>query len=77
MSPRSFCVAAESDEARGAADRVASAIAATTDGDIVAVTASVGFACWPADGDDAATLVARADQTLYDLKSARNGRAPR
>jgi diguanylate cyclase (GGDEF)-like protein len=34
------------------------------------ITISIGVACYPADGDDATKLVARADDLLYQAKSA-------
>jgi len=42
-------------------------------GDPVIVSASIGIAIFPGDGDDAATLIAHADAAMYRAKRARSG----
>lgn len=65
-------VACAEDAAFGA-DKLLAAIARPhpTDGRDLHVTASVGIAVYPADGTDAAALVAKADLALLDAKAAR------
>jgi GGDEF domain-containing protein len=36
------------------------------------LTVSVGEASYPADGEDAETLLSAADQSMYDMKRARH-----
>ena len=64
---------AEPGDARVVVDRVASAIAAITAGEAIAVTASVGVANWPADGGSATNLVEVADQALHEVKPTQSG----
>lgn len=54
-------------------DRMAKFHAALSLPDPVHATISVGVATWPADGEEAGTLLAAADERLYAAKSA--GRA--
>lgn len=46
---------------------------AELDGHVVSLTASVGIALYPDDGDDFDTLVARADAAMYETKRQRAG----
>jgi two-component system cell cycle response regulator len=51
-------------------DCVASSPIAVTDSHWIAVTVSVGAACYPRHGQDPAELIAAADRALYSAKSA-------
>ena len=60
------------------AQRVADALAMpiAVDGNEITVSASVGIAVFPADGEDAETLLKNADAAMYHAKSeGRNGYA--
>jgi diguanylate cyclase (GGDEF)-like protein len=60
-------------DAVAVADKLVDALAApaTVDGRTVQLSASVGVAVYPDDGDDLDTLTARADATMYARKRAR------
>jgi GGDEF domain-containing protein len=55
---------------RAIADKLVAAVAApiTLDGETVVVTASVGIALYPDDGESIDTLVSRADDGMYAAK---------
>jgi diguanylate cyclase (GGDEF)-like protein len=46
-------------------------------GTVLRVTASIGLACYPEDGHDAASLLQRADESMYAEKARRAARAGR
>ena len=62
-------------DAATVADKLIAAVGAPAevDGRAVVVTASVGIAIYPDDGDDVDTLVARADAAMYATKRLRTG----
>jgi diguanylate cyclase (GGDEF)-like protein/putative nucleotidyltransferase with HDIG domain len=64
-------------EMTGAAEKLQSVFAETgfraPDGSVVPIKASIGVACYPADGDDMNTLIALADAHLYLSKSQGGG----
>jgi diguanylate cyclase len=62
-------------DAQTVAEKLIAAIGAPAllDGHDVGVTASVGIAIYPDDGEDADTLVARADSAMYQSKRRRAG----
>jgi diguanylate cyclase (GGDEF)-like protein len=62
-------------DAQTVAGKLIAAIGApmTLDGRTVSVTASVGIALYPEDGDTPETLVARADAAMYEAKRRRTG----
>lgn len=62
-------------DARKVSEKVLEAIAAPAqiDGRTVSMTASVGIAIYPDDGQDAATLIALADAAMYASKRGRSG----
>jgi len=63
-------------DAQAVADKVVRAIAAPVDVDgyAVSMTASVGIALYPDDGEDVETLTARADAAMYASKRRHPGR---
>jgi diguanylate cyclase (GGDEF)-like protein/PAS domain S-box-containing protein len=69
-----FTVLLSEPQSSGAAARLAERLienmsqAFMIDGQEMFVTASVGIACYPADGDDAATLLKNADVAMYRAK---------
>jgi len=62
-------------DARGVAEKLAAAIAAPAQivGHQVRVTASIGIAFYPGDGEDMPTLVECADAAMYEAKRQRAG----
>lgn len=66
---------AQASDAQAVAEKVAHAIAvpADLDGHAVSVTASVGIALHPDDGDDLDTLIERADAAMYASKRLHPG----
>jgi diguanylate cyclase (GGDEF)-like protein len=62
-------------DAQAVAEKLIAATAALgeVDGRIVSVTASVGIALYPDDGEDVDALVARADAAMYGTKRLRAG----
>ncbi len=62
-------------DAQAVAEKLVAAIGAPAllDGRTVSVTASVGVAVYPEDGNDLATLIARADAAMYETKRQRAG----
>ena len=62
-------------DARTVAEKLIEALGAPAelDGHVVGLTASVGIAIYPDDGDDFDTLVARADAAMYETKRQRAG----
>ena len=62
-------------DARTVAEKLIEALAAPAElgGLVVSLTASVGIAIYPDDGDDFDTLVARADAAMYKAKRQRAG----
>jgi diguanylate cyclase (GGDEF)-like protein len=67
----------DADDAEAAARRIRRALEAglTVDGIDVRIGASIGIALFPEHGDDAETLLQRADVAMYQAKGARNGHA--
>jgi diguanylate cyclase (GGDEF)-like protein len=80
-----FCVLLPGTSPRGAqamAQGLVDAVTDTMTTDLpdtlhVPIGASAGYACFPDDGDDAATLIALADGALYMAKAAGRGRVLR
>jgi diguanylate cyclase (GGDEF)-like protein len=66
---------ADADAADAVADALVKALARpiTVDGVSLAVEASIGLACFPADGDSVEELLRRADVALHQAKQARCG----
>jgi diguanylate cyclase (GGDEF)-like protein len=62
-------------DAQTVAEKLIEALGAPAelDGHVVGLTASVGIAIYPDDGDDFDTLVARADAAMYETKRQRAG----
>ena len=62
-------------DAQTVAEKLIEALGAPAelDGHVVSLTASVGIAIYPDDGDDFDTLVARADAAMYQTKRQRAG----
>ncbi|MGA7980780.1 MAG: GGDEF domain-containing protein, partial [Chromatiaceae bacterium] len=73
------------EDARTVAEKLSEALGAPAelDGHVVGLSACVGIAIYPEDGDDFDTLVARADAAMYEAKRQRaggvafRGKAPR
>jgi len=67
---------AQASDAQAVAEKVRQAIAvpATLDGQAFRVTASLGIAIYPDDGEDIDTLIERADAAMYASKRQRRGR---
>src|SRR3954466_12008900 len=67
----------EADDAEAVARRIRRALEAglTVDGIDVRIGASIGIAVFPEHGDDAETLLQRADVAMYQAKAARTGHA--
>jgi diguanylate cyclase (GGDEF)-like protein len=65
----------EPDDAQTVAEKLIEALGAPAelDGHVVSLTASVGIAIFPDDGDDFDTLIARADAAMYRTKRQRAG----
>ena len=63
------------EDAQTVAEKLIEALGAPAelDGHVVSLTASVGIAIYPDDGDDFDTLVARADAAMYETKRQRAG----
>lgn len=68
----------DAQQAQELAQRLLSAFATsfTLDGQTVDLGVSIGLACWPADGDDAETLVARAQVAMHTAKRRTCGALP-
>jgi diguanylate cyclase len=66
---------AQRDDAHAVADKLAAAVAEPLDldGQVVKLTASIGIAVFPEDGEDLDTLVACADTAMYASKRAHHG----
>jgi diguanylate cyclase (GGDEF)-like protein len=73
-----FVVVLDALRAASNANRVANSIAAalakpfSVDGREIAISASVGLALYPLDGMDALSLIKKADQAMYQAKTARH-----
>ncbi len=65
----------QSSDARRVAEKLLASLAvpAQVEGRTVSLTASVGIAIYPDDGDDVATLVTHADAAMYASKRERSG----
>lgn len=63
-------------QARGLADKIADIVARAfrLDGDVIICSASVGVAVFPADGQDAQSLIRAADADMYRQKCGRGRR---
>src|SRR4051794_30701518 len=70
-------VLSDADDAEPVGRRIASALGAglTVDGIDVRIGASIGIAVFPEHGEDAETLLQRADVAMYQAKAARSGHA--
>ena len=66
---------AQRDDAHAVADKLAAAVAEPldVDGQVVKLTASIGMAVFPEDGEDLDTLVACADTAMYASKRLHHG----
>lgn len=66
---------AQPDDARAVAEKLIAAFGAPFDvaGQVVAISASIGVAIYPDDGEDVDRLIARADEAMYRSKRRRPG----